>query len=486
MERRLPIGAEVIAAGGVHFRVWAPGSKRVAVEGQGLSGETPSLALTAESNGYFSGLLADAKEGFRYKLRLESGSFPDPASRFQPEGPHGPSQVVDPATFQWSDQSWRGLPPKDLVIYEMHLGTFTPEGTWAAALEQLSELHTLGVTALEIMPIADFPGRFGWGYDGVDLYAPTRLYGSPDEARRFINRAHELGMMVLLDVVYNHFGPDGNYLKQFSKDYFSSKYSCEWGEALNFDGDESGPVREFFISNARYWIDEFHFDGLRLDATQQIFDSSENHLLCEISKAARKAGNGKLIYLVGENEPQQSRMVRACENAGYGLDALWNDDYHHSALVAATGKREAYYSDYLGAPQEFISAAKYGCLFQGQYYQWQQKRRGTPAFDLSPLNFVVFLQNHDQIANSLRGQRVHELTSFAKLKALTALTLLSPSTPMFFQGDEFAATAPFLYFADHNADLNKLVSKGRASFLQQFPTIGTSESQALLADPAAP
>ena len=484
MKRRLPIGAELVEAGGVHFRVWAPRSKTAAVEL--ISGEeVESVALQAEDAGYFSGLVRQATKGATYKLKLDHGSFPDPASRFQPAGPHGPSAIVDPSSFKWTDNSWRGLPVKDIVLYELHIGTFTKEGTWRAAMEQLPELRRIGINALEVMPIADFAGKFGWGYDGVNMFAPTRLYGDPDDVRSFINRAHELGIMVILDVVYNHFGPDGNYHGEFSADYFTKNYKCEWGEALNFDGPNSKPVREFFISNARYWIDEFHFDGFRFDATQSINDNSEVHILAEISMAAREAARDRHIYMVAENEPQQTELVRICDEGGCGLDALWNDDYHHSARVAATGTREAYYFDYTGAPQEFVSAAKYGYLYQGQFYGWQLKRRGTPAFDLSPKNFVVFLENHDQVANTLRGERLHQLTMRPLLRALTALTLLNPATPMLFQGEEFGSSAPFLYFADHHAELNKLVRKGRGEFLAQFRTLSTQEAKPLLSDPGA-
>lgn len=483
MKRRLPIGAEVQEAGGVHFRVWAPRSRSVVVEFYGKGKAERAAELKEEANGYFSGLIQDARAGDLYKFKLEHGTFPDPASRFQPEGPHGPSQIIDPKTFRWSDQRWAGLPAKELVLYEMHLGTFTPQGTWRAAAEQLEELKRIGVNTLEVMPIADFVGNFGWGYDGVNMFAPTRLYGTPDDARAFVNRAHELGIMVILDVVYNHFGPDGNYHGEFSEDYFTRKYQCEWGEALNFDGKNSAPVREFFISNARYWIEEFHLDGFRFDATQQIFDASEVHILSEISCAARATAGDRQLYLVAENEPQETKLVRACEGGGCGLDALWNDDFHHSARVAATGQREAYYMDYTGAPQEFVSAAKYGYLYQGQFYSWQKKRRGTAAFDLSPKNFVSFLQNHDQVANTLRGERLHVMCGDAILRALTVLTLLGPATPMLFQGDEFASSAPFLYFADHNPELNKMIREGRAKFLEQFQTIASKESKRLLADP---
>src|SRR3954471_876334 len=311
-ERKLPIGAEVQTGGGAHFRVWAPESKTVSIEvyNPGSSQAAGTFELEVEATGYFSGFVEEATAGSLYKIRLASGSFPDPVSRFQPDGPHGPSQVIDFRAFKWSDQEWKGIPTEQLVIYELHLGTFTQEGTWQAAIAQLPELQRIGIRAVEIMPIADFCGKFGWGYDGVDLFAPCRLYGTPDDARAFINRAHELGLMVILDVVYNHLGPDGNYIGQFSKDYFSSNYSCEWGEALNFDGKSSKPVREFFISNARYWIEEFHFDGLRLDATQQIFDVSKPHILAEITRAARLAAKNRNIYIVGENEPQHTRLVR--------------------------------------------------------------------------------------------------------------------------------------------------------------------------------
>jgi maltooligosyltrehalose trehalohydrolase len=463
VQRRLPVGAEVQEAGGVHFRVWAPASPRVAVvcaQSETLENAT-ELALAQEPGGYWSGFIAEARAGDHYRYRLATGDFPDTASRFQPRGPHGTSRIVDPGAFAWTDQAWRGVSREGQVLYEMHIGTFTREGTWAAAMAQLPHLADLGVTLLEVMPVADFPGRYGWGYDGVNLFAPTRLYGEPDDFRRFVDRAHALGLGVILDVVYNHLGPDGNYLREFAPHYFSTRYRNEWGDALNFDDEFSGPVRELFIANAAYWIDEFHCDGLRLDATQQIFDSSPQHLLAAIAERAREAAGGRGIYLVNENEPQHALLVRPIEQGGYGLDAIWNDDFHHTAIVAMTGRNEAYYTDYHGSPQEFISAAKWGFLFQGQRYKWQKARRGTPSLDLAPSNFVNFLQNHDQIANSLWGRRVHTLTSAARVRALTALLLLGPNTPMLFQGQEFAASAPFLYFADHTPELAAAVGKGR-------------------------
>src|SRR5262249_17122760 len=293
----------------------------------------------------------------------------------------------------------------------MHVGTFTPEGTFAAAANELRELARIGVTLIEVMPVAEFEGRFGWGYDGVDLYAPSHLYGRPDDFRAFVNTAHNCGIAVILDVVYNHFGPVGNYLRLFSLSYFTDRYENEWGDAINFDGPDAGPVREYFIANAGYWIDEFHLDGLRLDATQQIHDHSPEHVLAAIRSRGRETAGGRAPVIVAENEPQDARIVRPLSEGGYGLDGLWNDDFHHSAMVALTGRAEAYYSDTRGEPQEFISAAKYGYLFQGQHYDWQRRSRGTPCWGLQPSAFVTFLQNHDQVANSARGLRGHELSS---------------------------------------------------------------------------
>ncbi len=487
VRRRLPVGAELLPEGGAHFRVWAPRRRRVSVVVEG-GGERGAYTLEPEADGYFSGTVRAAKAGTLYRFRLDDDEnlCPDPASRFQPDGPHGPSQVIDPAAFRWTDDGWRGVAREGQVLYEMHVGTFTPEGTWAAAAEQLPELAALGVTVVEMMPVADFPGRFGWGYDGVDLFAPCRLYGTPDDLRRFIDRAHALGVGVILDVVYNHFGPDGNYVRQFSEHYFTDRHTTEWGDPINFDGPDSGPVREFFVSNAGYWIDEFHFDGLRLDATQNIYDDSKDHILAAIGRRVRAAARGRSTYIVAENEPQHVKLVRPADRRGYGLDALWNDDFHHTALVALTGHNDAYYTDYLGTPQEFISALKWGYLYQGQRYSWQRKRRGTPALDQPPSAFVNFLENHDQISNSARGLRPERLSSPGRYRAMTALLLLAPGTPMLFQGQEFAASSPFYYFADHQKDLAELVRRGRAEFLGQFRCVADPAIQKGLPEPHDP
>jgi maltooligosyltrehalose trehalohydrolase len=480
---RLPVGAEITTEG-VHFRVWAPRARLVEVV---LDDGGLAVALAPGPGGYHDGVAEAATRGTRYRFRLDGGPLlPDPASRFQPEGPHGPSAVVDPSTFPWTDGGWRGVGLKGQVLYEMHVGTFTPAGTWEAAARELPELARAGITVIELMPVADFPGRFGWGYDGVDLFAPTRLYGEPDDFRRFVDRAHALGLGVILDVVYNHLGPDGNYLKEFSGDYFTDRYPNDWGEAINFDGEGSGAVREFVLANAAHWIEEYHLDGLRLDATQQIYDASPEHILAALSRRVRAAAGGRATLLIAENEPQDVRVVRSLEAGGYGLDAVWNDDFHHAAVVALTGLTAAYYSDYRGTAQEFVSVMKRGFLYQGQRYRWQKKRRGTSTVGLPPATFVTFIQNHDQIANSARGHRRHLLTSPGRYKAMTALMLLGPGTPLLFQGQEFGASAPFLYFADHKPELARLVRRGRADFLRQFPALAAPEMQKQLPDPADP
>jgi maltooligosyltrehalose trehalohydrolase len=472
-QRRWPIGAEVLGRGRTHFRVWALRRRSVAVVVEGAG----TIDLTAEGNGFFSGEVAVGPGAlYRYRLDDDPTLYPDPASRFQPHGPHGASEIVDPRAFAWTDDRWPGAEPPGRVLYEMHVGTFTPEGTWQSAMQQLPRLADVGVNLLEVMPVAEFPGRFGWGYDGVDLFAPFHLYGRPDDFRAFVDRAHALGLGVILDVVYNHLGPAGNYLPFFSPAYLSDRHSTEWGDALNFDGPDSDPVREFVTTNAAYWIEEFHLDGLRLDATQSIFDDSpDEHILTAIARSARQAAGQRRIVLVAENEPQHAHLARPVEQGGLGLDMLWNDDFHHSARVALTGRAEAYYSDHRGQPQELLSAIKYGFLFQGQFYSWQEKPRGTPALDLPPWAFVFFLDNHDQVANSGPSRRTQALSHPGAYRALTALLLLAPGTPLLFQGQEFASSAPFCYFADHEPKLARKVGTGRLAFLRQFPSLNRAD-----------
>jgi len=369
------------------------------------------------------------------------------------------------------------------ILYEMHVGTFTPEGTFTAAADELVRLRDVGVSCIELMPVADFAGRFGWGYDGVNLFAPSRLYGEPDDLRRFVDRAHALGLGVILDVVYNHLGLEGNYIPQFSDFFESKRHDNEWGRAINFDGDGSGPVREFFVANAVHWVREYHVDGFRFDATQSVHDETKEHILGEIADAARQAARWPIL-LVAENEQQRVMALNSTPN-GWGLDALWNDDFHHACRVAMTGRRPAYYSGYRGTPQELLSSAKYGFLYQGQYHGWQKKRRGYPAFGLDRRRFVNYLQNHDQTANSRTGRRVRSLTSPGKYRALTALLLLLPETPLLFQGQEFGSERPFTFFADLEDGLAEGVAKGRREFLSQLFVVDGDDVPSQLPDPNA-
>jgi maltooligosyltrehalose trehalohydrolase len=466
--RRLPVGAEPGTAG-VHFRVWAPDWGRVDVVVEGRRDPHP---LKPEPGGFHSALVPGVGPGALYRFRLDGGdAFPDPVSRFQPGGPHGPSEVIDPGVFPWTDAGWPGVRRDGQVLYEIHVGAFTPEGTWAAAMRQLPALAELGITLIEVMPVADFPGRFGWGYDGVDLFAPTRLYGRPDDFRAFVDRAHALGLGVLLDAVYNHLGPDGNYLGQYARAYVTERHTTPWGPAPNYDGPDSSPVRELVLANAGYWIDEFHLDGLRLDASHTIHDDSPEHILEAIGRTVRAHGGRRGTVVYAEDEPQRVALALPPEAGGLGLDGIWNDDFHHAARVAATGRREGYYRRYLGSADELVSVTR-GTL-------------GAPN-TLECARLVTFLQNHDQIAHSARGLRLDALTSPGRWRALTAFLLLSPGTPLLFMGQEFAASSPFLFFADHEPRLADLVRQGRAEHLAQFESVADPAVQALLPDPASP
>ena len=483
--RRLPVGAEPQPDGSTHFRVWAPLPRVVRLVIEGEHGQQTDVPLEGEEGGYFAARVPDVEPGRRYWYRLDGRLFADPASKCQPDGPFGPSQIVDPCSYRWHDASWSGITLQGQVLYELHVGTFTRTGTWRAAMEHLPRLKGCGITTIEVMPVADFPGRFGWGYDGVFPYAPSHLYGTPDEFRAFVDQAHDLGLGVILDVVYNHFGPAGCVHRAYAQQYFTDRYSNEWGEPLNFDGPDAGPVREYFTANAAYWIRDFHLDGLRLDAVQSINDCSPDHLVAALTRQAREAAGTRKILVVAENERQDTRFLRLDHGRG-AIDAVWNDDFHHSAIVAVTGRREAYYSDHRGTPQEFISAVKRGYLFQGQRYAWQKQARGTRTDGISPAAFIAFVENHDQIANSGHGSRLHRRVSPGRYRAMTALLLLMPSTPMLFQGQEFGASSPFLYFADHTGELAEAVRKGRAEFITQFPSLATEESQASMPAPHDP
>jgi maltooligosyltrehalose trehalohydrolase len=479
--RAKPIGAEV-EPDGVNFRLWAPRRKRVQVVFVDPQGDERSRRdLAPCDNGYFASTIAEAAAGDLYWFQVddESKRYPDPASRFQPRGVHGPSQVVDWRAYNWQDGDWPGVELRGQVLYELHIGAFTVDGTWAAAMDRVAHLRDVGVTLIEVMPVAEFQGDFGWGYDGVYWFAPTRLYGRPDDFRAFVDHAHQLGVGVILDVVYNHFGPTGNYLAAYSPYFVSKRHATEWGEALNFDGEGAGPVREFVAANAAHWLREYHLDGLRLDATQAIYDDSDEHILAAITRSARAAARNPIL-IFAENEHQRVAHVEPPvdppqRGGGYGMDGLWNDDFHHACRVAATGHAEFYYADYNGSPQEIMSALRWSYLYQGQWTERQGRFRGTPARHIAAPHFVHFLQNHDQVANSAKALRTHMLTSPGRYRALTALLLLGPQTPMLFMGQEFAASNPFLYFADHEVDIAALVREGRWEFLRCFPRTASFE-----------
>jgi maltooligosyltrehalose trehalohydrolase len=473
-----PTFGAIAGAGGVTFRTWAPAQKGV---GLVLDGGR-ELPMKRDPDGFFTTEVEGIGDGQRYWYRLDQGLRPDPASRYQPDGPTGPSQVVDPRAYVWRDAEWAGAPELHRnALYELHLGTFTREGTWRAAERHLHELAGLGITTLEVMPIAEYSGKFGWGYDGVDLYAPSHLYGTPDDARHFVDAAHQAGLAVVLDVVYNHFGPVGNFLRDFAPAFFGKP--GDWGESINYDGADAGPVRRFMVENAAYWIAEYHFDGLRFDATHGIYDDSPEHVISDMCRAARAAAGGRRIFLVGETEPQDTTLLRASGRYQDGLDAIWNEDWHHAAFVALTGRREAYFSDYRGTAGEFASMARHNLLYQGQWYTWQKQLRGGFAFGMPSAHFVSFLENHDQVANTGLGWRLFQLVDRAKWRTLTALLLAGPHPPMLFQGQEFASSHPFVYFADHEGELGEAVRKGRIDFMAQFPGMATTEMREALDNP---
>ncbi|MBL8950644.1 MAG: malto-oligosyltrehalose trehalohydrolase [Myxococcaceae bacterium] len=458
LSRMQELGAVPDGDGRVRFSVWAPKRKRVDVVLDGRD-----FPLEPGPDGMFSALLK-AEPGQRYTLKVDGGdAFPDPCSRFQPEGPHGPSEVVDPSRYRWGDADWKGAGPHGHVIYELHVGAFTKEGTYAALTERLPYLKELGVTLLELMPLHDCPGTFNWGYDGVALFAPNHNYGTPDDLRRLVDRAHALGLGVILDVVYNHLGPDGNYLGQFAE-YHTHKYPDEWGAPLDFDGENAKHVRRFVTANAAAWVSEYHLDGLRLDATQNLFDASEEHIVKSIARAARDAAGGRSVFLTGESERQDAKLLDD------GLDAIWVDDFHHVGRVIASGGAEGYMQDYEGSVRELVACVLRNSIYQGQYYAWQKHPRGTPLRQVPHERAIFALQNHDQIANSLDGRRLHALGGDSLTRALTSFFLLAPQTPMLFMGQEYFAPQPFYFFVDHGDELAQAIAKGRRDFLSQFVT----------------
>jgi len=482
---RMPFGAEVLENGSVRFRFWAPNAQNVALR---LGNEDSRLlSMGRLEDGWFEIITADAAPGSIYRFQIDGKlDVPDPASRFQPRDVHGPSEVVDPASFYWRDNSWRGRPWEETVIYELHVGTFSPEGNFRGVEQKLDYLQSLGVTAIELMPLSDFPGKRNWGYDGVLPFAPDSSYGRPEDLKQLVQATHAQRLMVFLDVVYNHFGPEGNYLHAYAPQFFTSRHKTPWGDAINFDGPDSRVVRDFFIHNALYWLEEYHLDGLRLDAVHSIIDESSPNILTELARAVRdRFGAERFIHLVLENGDNASRYLRREPAGAVELyDGQWNDDIHHAVHVLLTGESDGYYSDYVGDPMGHLCRClKEGFAFQGDYSEYHSSNRGESSDNLPPTAFVSFLQNHDQVGNRAFGERITQHAAPRQLKAAMEILLLAPQIPLLFMGEEFGASTPFLFFCDFHGDLAAAVTKGRRSEFSRFAKFNSPNTLESIPDP---
>jgi maltooligosyltrehalose trehalohydrolase len=464
---RFSVGAHYFGEKRCSFRVWSPRASTVDL--LLLDPAQATVPLNSTGEGYFEAEVENLPAGTLYRYRLDSGKErPDPASRSQPQGVHGPSQVVDP-DFRWEDDCWFGLPLQDYVIYELHVGAFSAEGTFEAIIPHLVDLKTLGVTAVELMPVAQFPGSRNWGYDGVHPFAPQNSYGGSHGLKQLINACHTLGMAAVLDVVYNHLGPEGNYLSDFGP-YFTDRYKTPWGLAVNFDGPDSDHVRRYFIDNALYWCTEYHFDALRLDAVHAILDNSPFTFLEELAETIHEHAKrlNRQIFLFPESAANDSRLIRARELGGYGLDAQWNDDFHHALRGVLTGERNGYFQDY-GEFRQFVKACRDGFVYSGEYSKYRRRRHGSSARDIPAERFIVFSQNHDQVGNRMLGERLTQLVGFEELKLAAGAVLLSPFIPMLFMGEEYGETAPFQYFISHgDPELIEAVRRGRRDEFAAF------------------
>jgi len=485
----MPFGAELRSDGRTAFRLWSPGIDAIELELH-THGKPHRLPMQRLDGGWHEHIAAEAPAGTRYRFVLPDGrALGDPAARFAPEGVHGPSEVIDPHHYRWADGAWRGRPWHEAVIYELHLGVFTLQGTLRAAQTRLRELADHGFTAVELMPIAAFVGQRGWGYDGVALFAPHATYGTPDDLKAFVDAAHALGLMVLLDVVYNHFGPEGSVLHSVSPEFFNPAHHTPWGAAIDFDGEHSAAVRSFFLHNALYWIEEFHFDGLRLDAVHAIRDTSPRHIACEIAEALRDGpGRERPIHVVLENDLNEAhRLMRDADGRPRCGVAQWNDDLHHAAHVLLTGEAEGYYADFATAPAAaFARALAEGYVYQGRPSPLRGgEPQGEPSGHLPSTAFVSFLQNHDQIGNRAFGERLHTLCDAARLEATLACLLLSPHVPMLFCGEEFAASTPFVYFGDFGPELAEAVARGRRAEFARFAAFADPAARERIPDPNA-
>jgi malto-oligosyltrehalose trehalohydrolase len=483
---KMPFGAELLERGGVHFRLWAPDAGEVYVRLEGDAAK--ELRMQPGKHGWHGLVVADARAGSRYRFRIPPGDIlvPDPASRFNPDDVHGASEVIAPCAFVWNDTAWLGRPREEAVFYELHLGTFSPSGDFAGLEARLDYLAELGITALELMPVADFPGRRNWGYDGVLPYAPDANYGRPEDFKRMVAAAHARGMMVLLDVVYNHFGPEGNYLHLYARDFFNPRHETPWGAAINFDGPGSRTVRDFFVHNALYWLEEYHLDGLRLDAVHAIRDDSSPDIVEEIADAiCAGPGRDRHIHLILENDRNEAHYLAHGE--ARCAPAQWNDDMHHACHVIATGESDGYYADYTADPVGHLGR----CLAEGYAYQGETSvyrdgaARGEPCAHLPPRAFVDFLQTHDQIGNRAFGERLCHLAAPDALAAETAILLLAPQPPLLFMGDEFAAAQPFMFFCDFGPELAQAVTAGRRREFARFTRFADPAARERIPDPNA-
>jgi maltooligosyltrehalose trehalohydrolase len=470
-KHRMPFGAEVLGDGGVRFRLWAPGAQQVS-----LVLDNQAKPMVEAGDGWHE-LVEKARPGALYRYRIDGKhDVPDPASRFQPQDADGPSEVIDPHSFEWRDEAWRGRPWQEAVIYELHVGTFSSQGAYSGVASKLPHLRDLGVTALELMPLSDFAGRRNWGYDGVAPYAPDSSYGRPEELKALVQAAHQAGIMVFLDVVYNHFGPKGNYLGLYAPQFFTDRHHTPWGAAINFAAD---PVRQYFIHNALYWLEEYHFDGLRFDAVHAIIDESPRHILEDIAAAVRARDPDRHVHLVLENDANQARFLGAGR-----YDAQWNDDAHHAYHVLATGESDGYYAAYADAPARHLAR----CLAEGFAYQGERspftgEPRGEPSRHLPPAAFVDFMQNHDQIGNRAHGERLASLADESKLRVLSAIALLAPSPPLLFMGEEWGCHQPFLFFCDFDGELGEAVRNGRREEFARFAAFADPKARARIPDP---
>lgn len=477
----MPFGAEVLPQGGVRFRLWAPAAQSVEVVFR--KDLSDSIPLKKQDAGWFEHVEPRARAGTLYQYRINGGLLvPDPASRFQPQDAEGPSEVIDASSFRWKDNAWKGRDWREAVIYELHVGAFSTKGTYAGVIDKLEHLRSTGITALELMPLSDFSGKRNWGYDGVLPYAPDSAYGRPEDLKALVQAAHQAGLMILLDVVYNHFGPKGNFLSLYAPQFFTDRHQTPWGAAINFDGEGSRWVREYFVCNALYWLEEYRFDGLRFDAVHAIIDESPRHVLNELaSEAHKKVGSARKIHLILENDANQARFL------GPGkYTAQWNDDSHHGYHVLATGENDGYYAAYADAPAKHLARClAEGFAYQGEISPFTNEKRGEPSAHLPPSAFVDFLQNHDQIGNRALGERLAVLSNEKVLKSLAAILLLAPSPPMLFMGEEWGCRQPFLFFCDFGGELGEAVRKGRRAEFARFAAFRDPAARARIPDPLA-